>query len=101
MGNAEKVHLMLLLCSLIWKCTRLRPQQILTNSKGQCHLVIFTKGHLFVVCQYVRKTSSLKLLDRFLLVFICRFLVKAKERRIYLVQITLPRCPPFPYKVEA
>ena len=57
MGNAEKK----LLGAVIWKCTRLRPQQI----KGQDDLVLFTEGHLFVVCQYAQRTSSLKLQDRF------------------------------------
>ena len=37
----------------------MHPTETPTNSKGQCHLVIFTTGHLFVVCQYVQKTSSL------------------------------------------
>ena len=48
-----------------------RPTETPTNSKGQCHLVIFTTGHLFGVCQYVQKTSSLKTTGSILIILHC------------------------------
>ena len=66
MGNAEKSALNV---AIVLFDMEVHPTETPTNSKGQCHLVIFTTGHLFVVCQYVQKTSFLKTTGSFLNIF--------------------------------
>ena len=70
------------------------------SSRGQCHLVTLAKSHMSVVCQHLKKASSLKLLDLFELNFICSLLANGKRKFIFFVQVTVPRWSPWPYMVK-
>ena len=66
----KKVHFSVATCIVLFDTI------MHSNSRGQGHLLILPKGHLSIACQYLQRTVALKLLDQFLLNFICRLLAK-------------------------
>ena len=94
MENVEKVHILVAFRLF----DTIMHQNPLWNSRGQGHLVTLARGHKSVVCQHFQRASSLKLLGKFHLNFVCSLLAKGERKFIFFfVQVTRPRWLPCLY----